>query len=96
MRGRLGQVAYCNTLYGLDRGFTRYEDAYENQTASLVRDRLELRPGKAGNSGPRLSDLVQRRGHVGPENGGDDQSRRPRLARGRTLCSAVLHVYQLL
>ena len=26
---------YCNALYGMDRGFARYEDAYENQTVSL-------------------------------------------------------------
>jgi arylsulfatase A-like enzyme len=33
--GFVGNVYYCNALYGLDRGFARYEDAYENQTVSL-------------------------------------------------------------
>ena len=31
----VGNVYYCNARYGLDRGFARYEDAYENQTVSL-------------------------------------------------------------
>jgi arylsulfatase A-like enzyme len=33
--GFVGNVYYCNALYGMDRGFARYEDAYENQTVSL-------------------------------------------------------------
>lgn len=33
--GFVGNVYYCNARYGLARGFTRYEDAYENQTVSL-------------------------------------------------------------
>ena len=33
--GFVGNVYYCNSLYGLARGFARYEDAYENQTVSL-------------------------------------------------------------
>jgi arylsulfatase A-like enzyme len=33
--GFVGNVHYCNALYGLGRGFARYEDAYENQTVSL-------------------------------------------------------------
>jgi arylsulfatase A-like enzyme len=33
--GFVGNIYYCNALYGLGRGFARYEDAYENQTISL-------------------------------------------------------------
>ncbi len=33
--GFVGNVYYCNALYGLKRGFDRYEDTYENQTVSL-------------------------------------------------------------
>jgi arylsulfatase A-like enzyme len=33
--GFVGNVFYCNSLYGLARGFAHYEDAYENQTVSL-------------------------------------------------------------
>ncbi len=34
--GFVGNLDCCNALYGIDRGFARYEDAYENQTVSLV------------------------------------------------------------
>ena len=34
--GFVGNIYYCNDLYGFDRGFARYEDAYENRTVSLV------------------------------------------------------------
>jgi arylsulfatase A-like enzyme len=33
--GFVGNIYYCNALYGMGRGFDRYEDAYENQTVSL-------------------------------------------------------------
>lgn len=33
--GFVGNIYYCNALYGMDRGFARYDDAYENQTVSL-------------------------------------------------------------
>ncbi len=33
--GFVGNIYYCNALYGMGRGFARYEDAYENQTVSL-------------------------------------------------------------
>jgi arylsulfatase A-like enzyme len=33
--GFVGNTYYCNARYGLDRGFARYEDDYENQTVSL-------------------------------------------------------------
>lgn len=33
--GFVGNTFYGNALYGLGRGFARYEDNYENQTASL-------------------------------------------------------------
>lgn len=33
--GFVGNIHYCNALYGLGRGFARFEDAYENQTVSL-------------------------------------------------------------
>ena len=33
--GFVGNVFYCNTLYGIGRGFARYEDAYENLDVSL-------------------------------------------------------------
>jgi arylsulfatase A-like enzyme len=33
--GFVGNIYYCNALYGIGRGFARYEDAYENQTISL-------------------------------------------------------------
>jgi arylsulfatase A-like enzyme len=33
--GFVGNIYYCNALYGIGRGFARYEDAYENQTVSL-------------------------------------------------------------
>lgn len=33
--GFVGNVYYCSSLYGIGRGFARYEDAYENQTVSL-------------------------------------------------------------
>ena len=33
--GFVGNVHFCNAIYGLGRGFARYEDAYENQTVSL-------------------------------------------------------------
>lgn len=33
--GFVGNTAYCNTAYGLDRGFARYEDDYENHVVSL-------------------------------------------------------------
>ena len=32
--GFVGNTYYCNTRYGLGRGFARYEDDYENQTVS--------------------------------------------------------------
>ncbi|WP_237722440.1 sulfatase [Singulisphaera acidiphila] len=32
--GFVGNIYYCNRRYGLDRGFARYEDYYENQTVS--------------------------------------------------------------
>jgi arylsulfatase A-like enzyme len=32
--GFVGNTYYCNTRYGLGRGFDRYEDYYENMTAS--------------------------------------------------------------
>jgi arylsulfatase A-like enzyme len=31
----VANVYYCNARYGMDRGFARYEDSYENQTVSL-------------------------------------------------------------
>lgn len=34
--GFVGNLDCCNALYGIDRGFARYEDAYENRTVSLV------------------------------------------------------------
>lgn len=33
--GFVGNIYYCNALYGMNRGFAQYEDAYENQTVSL-------------------------------------------------------------
>ncbi len=33
--GFSGNIFCCNALYGMGRGFARFEDAYENQTASL-------------------------------------------------------------
>ncbi len=33
--GFVGNIYYCNALYGMGRGFARYEDAYENQSVSL-------------------------------------------------------------
>lgn len=33
--GFVGNTRYCNARFGLDRGFARYEDYYENQTVSL-------------------------------------------------------------
>jgi arylsulfatase A-like enzyme len=33
--GFVGNICYCNALYGIGRGFARYEDAYENLTVSL-------------------------------------------------------------
>ena len=33
--GFVGNTYYCNALYGMGRGFARYEDVYENQTVSL-------------------------------------------------------------
>ena len=33
--GFAGNATYCNSLYGLNRGFARYEDFYESQTVSL-------------------------------------------------------------
>ena len=33
--GFVGNIYYCNALYGIGRGFSHYEDAYENQTVSL-------------------------------------------------------------
>ena len=33
--GFVGNIYFCNALFGLGRGFARYEDAYENQTVSL-------------------------------------------------------------
>jgi arylsulfatase A-like enzyme len=32
--GFVGNIFYCNALLGFDRGFDRYEDAYENQAVS--------------------------------------------------------------
>lgn len=32
--GFVGNAYYCNARYGLDRGFARYEDFYENRSAS--------------------------------------------------------------
>jgi arylsulfatase A-like enzyme len=32
--GFVGNTVYCSARYGLDRGFARYEDAYENQAVS--------------------------------------------------------------
>ena len=33
--GFVGNTYYCHTMYGMDRGFARYEDVYANQTVSL-------------------------------------------------------------
>jgi arylsulfatase A-like enzyme len=33
--GFVGNTYYCNALYGLGRGFARFEDNYENQSVSL-------------------------------------------------------------
>jgi arylsulfatase A-like enzyme len=33
--GFVGNIYYCNALYGFGRGFAHFEDAYENQTVSL-------------------------------------------------------------
>jgi len=33
--GFVGNTFYCNALYGLNRGFDRYDDAYENQLISF-------------------------------------------------------------
>jgi len=33
--GFVGNTYYCNAAFGLDRGFARYEDAYENLAVSL-------------------------------------------------------------
>jgi len=33
--GFVGNTFYCNALYGLNRGFDRYDDAYENQSISF-------------------------------------------------------------
>ncbi len=33
--GFVGNTTYCNSLYGMARGFSRYEDIYENQVVSL-------------------------------------------------------------
>ncbi len=33
--GFVGNTTYCNALYGIDRGFARYEDMEENRTVSL-------------------------------------------------------------
>jgi arylsulfatase A-like enzyme len=33
--GFVGNTIYCNSRYGIDRGFARYEDIYENQAVSL-------------------------------------------------------------
>ncbi len=33
--GFVGNTTYCNAFYGVNRGFARYEDVYENQTVSL-------------------------------------------------------------
>lgn len=33
--GFVGNTYYCNSRYGLDRGFARYEDYYENERVSL-------------------------------------------------------------
>lgn len=33
--GFVGNTFYCNSRYGLDRGFSRYEDYYENRRISL-------------------------------------------------------------
>ena len=82
--GFVGNTVYCNALYGMGRGFARYEDAYENQTVSLFETVRSSGLGQARHSGPRLPDLGRRRGDVGPEDGGDAQPRRPRLARGAT------------
>lgn len=34
--GFVGNIYCCNTLYGIGRGFARYEDAYENQARSFL------------------------------------------------------------
>ena len=34
--GFVGNIYYCNNIYGFGRGFSRFEDAYENQTVSLL------------------------------------------------------------
>jgi arylsulfatase A-like enzyme len=33
--GFVGNTTYCNTLYGMGRGFARYGDVYENEAVSL-------------------------------------------------------------
>ncbi len=33
--GFVGNIYYCNSVFGINRGFAHYEDAYENQTISL-------------------------------------------------------------
>ncbi len=44
--GFVANTSYCNALYGLDRGFARYEDAYENQTVSLFETTRSSRLGR--------------------------------------------------
>lgn len=50
--GFVGNVYYCNAAYGFDRGFARYEDAYENQS---VTPRAILRSSGLGR---RLNQLL--------------------------------------
>ncbi len=33
--GFVGNIFYCNSVFGIDRGFAHYEDAYENQSVTL-------------------------------------------------------------
>ena len=33
--GFVGNTYYCNALYGLERGFARYQDCYENEEVSV-------------------------------------------------------------
>ena len=54
--GFVGNTFYCSALYGLGRGFARYEDVYENQNVSLFETVRSSGLGQAHHSGPRLPD----------------------------------------
>ena len=82
--GFVGNTYFCNSWYGLNRGFFHYEDYYEQNI--IISPGEALRCYGAGSlADPPGRDRLQRSSRNGqhPQECGAGQPRFPRLARGR-------------